>query len=200
MSSSLLAKQKVCATRLTAWNSAKGSHSIQRQIRLHEKTLTRLRRGPIFVESKVEENRLRAEIEQLLSKEEVYWKQRGKTHWLQEGDRNTVGQWLDREADICSHIEAYFGAIFSSRNPSEEELEKGTEAISARVTDQMQHELSMPFTAEEVSKALSQMAPLKSQGWTICLHYFSNLIGILLERMWCLVLFPCLMTWFCRET
>ncbi|KAL0285580.1 UNVERIFIED_CONTAM: hypothetical protein Scaly_2814500 [Sesamum calycinum] len=78
--------------------------------------------------------------------------------------KNGDGQWLDKEDDIRGHIEDYFGEIFRSRNPSEEELEKGTEAISARVTDQMLQELSLPFTAEEISKALSQMAPLKSPG------------------------------------
>ncbi|KAL0282506.1 UNVERIFIED_CONTAM: hypothetical protein Sangu_2944500, partial [Sesamum angustifolium] len=41
--------------------------------------------------------------------------------------KNGNNQWLEKEEDIRSHIEAYFGDIFRSQNPSEEELEKGTE-------------------------------------------------------------------------
>ncbi|KAL0396708.1 UNVERIFIED_CONTAM: putative mitochondrial protein [Sesamum calycinum] len=166
--SSLLVKQKECAARLVAWNTTKGSNSFRRQIRLKEKDLAKIRLRPISAE--------RGSVLETT----------GKAHWLREGDRNTSyfhnrasfrrrtndisrikngdGQWLDKEDDIRSHIEDYFGEIFRSRNPSEEELEKGTEAISARVTDQMLQELSLPFTAEEISKALSQMAPLKSPG------------------------------------
>ncbi|KAK4397093.1 putative mitochondrial protein [Sesamum angolense] len=138
------------------------------------------------IANKIEENRIRGELEHLLAREEVFWKQRGKIHWLREGDRNTSffhnhasirrrtnsihriqnaeGRWLHEDAEIQEHIEAYFGEIFRSRNPSENDLEKGTEAISVRISEDMLLELSKPYTAEEVSLALSQMAPLKSPG------------------------------------
>ncbi|KAL0290434.1 UNVERIFIED_CONTAM: hypothetical protein Sangu_2573900 [Sesamum angustifolium] len=183
---SLAERQRGCAARLQAWYNSKGSHSFKQQIRLREKDLESIRLQPISAASKLEESKIRADIEQLLSKEEVYWKQRGKAHWLQEGDRNTSyfhnrasfrrrtnditrikngdGQWLELEEEIRDHIETYFGEIFRSRNPSEEELEKGTEAISGRLSKQLWQELSQPYTAEEISKALSQMAPLKSPG------------------------------------
>ncbi|KAL0302366.1 UNVERIFIED_CONTAM: hypothetical protein Sangu_3103900 [Sesamum angustifolium] len=86
--------------------------------------------------------------------------------------KNGDDQWLEKEEDIRSHIEAYFGDIFRSRNLSEEELEKGTEAISARVSNQMLQELALPFTTEEVSKALAQMPPLKSPGPNDMPHFF----------------------------
>ncbi|KAL0417527.1 UNVERIFIED_CONTAM: putative mitochondrial protein [Sesamum radiatum] len=183
---SLAARQRGCAARLQAWSNSKGSHSFKRQIRLREKDLENIRLQPISAASKIEESKIRADIERLLSEEEVYWKQRGKVHWLKEGDRNTSyfhnrantrrrsnditrikngdGQWLEQEEEIRDHIETYFGEIFRSRNPSEEELEKGTEAISGRLSEQLLQELSRPYTAEEISKALSQMAPLKSPG------------------------------------
>ncbi|KAK4397413.1 hypothetical protein Sango_1577900 [Sesamum angolense] len=157
--------------------------------------ITKLCRRPITVHSKLEEAKLRAEIEGLLAQEEVFWKQRGKVHWLREGDRNTAffhnqarvrrrtndisrikdgtGEWLVDAADIQRHIEAYFGDIFRSRNPSEKELEQGTSAISAWVSEQMVHEILQPYTAEEVSKALSQMAPLKSPGPDVS-HYLKT--------------------------
>ncbi|KAL0285025.1 UNVERIFIED_CONTAM: hypothetical protein Sangu_2797000 [Sesamum angustifolium] len=80
------------------------------------------------------------------------------------GLRIAEGQWLDNEKDIQNHIEAYFGDIFRTRNPSKEELEKGTEAITARISDSMLQEISRPCTADKVSQALSYMAPLKSPG------------------------------------
>ncbi|KAL0310472.1 UNVERIFIED_CONTAM: putative mitochondrial protein [Sesamum calycinum] len=84
--------------------------------------------------------------------------------------QNAEGRWLNEEADIQEHIETYFGEIFRSRNPTENDLEKGTEAISVRISEDMLLERSKPYTAEEVSLALSQMAPLKSpgsDGWLI---------------------------------
>ncbi|KAL0315341.1 UNVERIFIED_CONTAM: hypothetical protein Sradi_5412300 [Sesamum radiatum] len=166
------------------WNSWSGAS--QSPLLSKQKALAQIRSRPLSVATKSEENRIHGEMELLLSQEEVYWKQRGKAHWLREGDRNTTffhnrasvrrrtndisrikngeGQWLEKEDEIRSHIEAYFCYIFRSRNPSEEELEKGTEAILARVPDQMLQDLALPFTAEDVSKALAQMAPLKSPG------------------------------------
>ncbi|KAL0284345.1 UNVERIFIED_CONTAM: hypothetical protein Sangu_2830800 [Sesamum angustifolium] len=184
--SPLLSKHKVCAAHLLAWNSVKNANPITQQIRQKGQALAHIRSRPLSVATKSEESRIHGEMELLLSQEEVYWKQRGNAHWLREGDRNTIsfhnrasvrrrandisrikngeGQWLEKEDEIRSHIEAYFCDIFRSRNPSEEELEKGTKAISAWVPDQMLQDLALPFTAEDVSKALAQMAPLKSPG------------------------------------
>ena len=36
-----------------------------------------------------EVNKLRGEINDLLDNEEIIWRQRSKTHWYREGDRNT---------------------------------------------------------------------------------------------------------------
>ncbi|KAL0320286.1 UNVERIFIED_CONTAM: hypothetical protein Sradi_5290100 [Sesamum radiatum] len=125
----------------------------------------------------------------------MHWKQRGKVHWLWEGNRNTSffhnkasirrrknaitrikngdGQWLEHSKDIRNHIEAYFSDIFRSQNLLEEELEKGIEAISVQVTEQMLQEIAQAYTAEEVTVALSQMAPLKSPGPDIN-HYLTS--------------------------
>ncbi|KAL0453408.1 UNVERIFIED_CONTAM: hypothetical protein Slati_1318900, partial [Sesamum latifolium] len=162
----LLAKQRACAARLQAWSQKQDTRLIRKQILSLEEQLGRLQKGTITSETKQTENRIRAEVEQLLSQEEVFWKQRGKIHWLREGDMNTSffhnqastrkwtnaidriqngeGQWLDKEEDIQNHIEAYFNEIFRTRNPLETELEKGTEGITARISDSILQELLHP--------------------------------------------------------
>ncbi|KAL0451733.1 UNVERIFIED_CONTAM: Retrovirus-related Pol polyprotein from type-1 retrotransposable element R2 [Sesamum latifolium] len=180
---SLLDRQRSCAAQLQAWSSKDNINSTGERIKKLEKDLIQIRRWPITTASKFEENRICGEIEYLLARKEVFWKQRGKVHWLREGDRNTSffhnqanfkrrtnliqriqneeGRWLDKEEDIQDHIETYFGNIFPTRNPSEE-FERGTEAILVRIYHDMMQELSKPYTVEEISHALSQMAPLKS--------------------------------------
>ncbi|KAK4384187.1 hypothetical protein Sango_3083400 [Sesamum angolense] len=144
---SLMDRQRSCAAQLQAWSTQNDHCSIQNKIQTLEKALMQIRRSPITAANKIEENRIRGELELLLAREE-----------------NAEGRWLNEEAEIQEHIEAYFGEIFRSRNPSEHDLEKGTEAISVRISEDMLLELSKPYTAEEVSLALSQMAPLKSPG------------------------------------
>ncbi|KAL0298977.1 UNVERIFIED_CONTAM: putative mitochondrial protein [Sesamum radiatum] len=183
---SLMDRQRSCAAQLQAWSTQNDHCSIRNKIQTFEKVLLQIRRNPITAANKIEENRIRGELELLLALEEVFWKQRGKIHWLREGDLNTSfyhnhanirrrtnsihriqnaeGRWLNEEAEIQEHIEAYFGEIFRSQNPSENDLDKGTEAISVRISEDMLPELYKPYTAEEVSLALSHMAPLKSPG------------------------------------
>ncbi|KAL0438584.1 UNVERIFIED_CONTAM: hypothetical protein Slati_2341400 [Sesamum latifolium] len=76
---SLFAKLSSCAARLKVWNIEKGSLSLKRQIKQCEKKLTWLRKQPITTTSKLEESKIRADIERLLAKDEVYWKQRGRS-------------------------------------------------------------------------------------------------------------------------
>ncbi|KAL0449161.1 UNVERIFIED_CONTAM: hypothetical protein Slati_1472500 [Sesamum latifolium] len=49
-------------------------------------------------------------------------------------------------------------------SPSSEALNRGTEALSAKVDEEMSRELFRSFTMEEVTKALFQMALYKSSG------------------------------------
>ncbi|KAL0314573.1 UNVERIFIED_CONTAM: putative mitochondrial protein [Sesamum angustifolium] len=149
-----------------------------------EKDLESIRLQPISAASKLEESKIRADIEQCPKKRFIgnngvrltgSGRDRNTSYFHNRASfrrrtnditriKNGDGQWPELEEEIRDHIETYFGEIFRSRNPSEEELEKGTEAISGRLSEQLRQELSQPYTAEEISKALSQMAPLKSPG------------------------------------
>ncbi|KAL0389915.1 UNVERIFIED_CONTAM: hypothetical protein Scaly_0348600 [Sesamum calycinum] len=154
---SLAARQRGCAARLQAWSNSKGSHSFKRQIRLREKDLENIRLQPISAASKIEESKIRADIERLLSEEEVYWKQRGKVHWLKEGDRNT--SYFITEPILDEGRMTLPGLKTETVNGWNK---KRKFVITLKPT----LELSRPYTAEEISKALSQMAPLNPRGLT----------------------------------
>ncbi|KAL0461292.1 UNVERIFIED_CONTAM: hypothetical protein Slati_0016800 [Sesamum latifolium] len=129
---------EACRLKLTASKRVECG-SIKRDIESIEKQIGHLRRQPITAESRQEENNLKAELEDLYQAEEILWKQRAKSHWLKEEDRNTgffhayasktfnrnqirrlknsEGQWLDKKQDIAQHISSYFEGSFGRPNP-----------------------------------------------------------------------------------
>ncbi|KAL0383105.1 UNVERIFIED_CONTAM: hypothetical protein Scaly_0597800 [Sesamum calycinum] len=140
---SLAERQRGCAARLQAWYNSNGSHSSNDRSAFGRRTL-RISVCSLFRPQANLRNQRSGRILNNCCPKKRFIGNNGE--------------------EIRDHIETYFGEIFRSRNPSEEELEKGTEAISGRLSEQLRQELSQPYTAEEISKALSQMAPLKSPG------------------------------------
>ncbi|KAL0291509.1 UNVERIFIED_CONTAM: putative mitochondrial protein [Sesamum calycinum] len=131
---------------------------------------------------------IREELEKLAAHEETFWKQRGKALWLKEGDRNTTffhkkashrfrtnlisklknstGAWVYEEKEIQQCIVSYFQNLFSSNNPNEDDIARGTENLRRVVDTSMEEDLLRPYSEDEVTKALFQMAPLKSPART----------------------------------
>ncbi|KAK4428267.1 hypothetical protein Salat_1126300 [Sesamum alatum] len=68
-------------------NERKGN-GFKKKIEKLERRLLKLRQGHITTESRLEEARLF--IEELTIRKESYWKQIGKRHCLQLGDKNTI--------------------------------------------------------------------------------------------------------------
>ncbi|KAL0403557.1 UNVERIFIED_CONTAM: putative mitochondrial protein [Sesamum radiatum] len=178
-------QQKIteCQTQLTVWS--KNHQGLdRRRIKLLEKKLYSLRNGIISSAVQLQINRVKNELEDLYSVEETYWKERSRTLWLTEGDRNTgyfhnkashrkkvneirklrtdSDEWVDNEQDLRRLILDHFTKTFQSRRPSTVDIERCTVHITPRIDRNMYDELSRPFTEEEVSLALSQMAPLKA--------------------------------------
>ena len=112
------------------------------------------------------------------------WKQRSKSFWYQNGDRNTrffhtlasqrrqknrimglednSGVWQRSDEDIQSIVLNYFSSIYQSDQPSQFSLV--IDAIEKRVTDEMNDSLLKEFQPDEVQLALHQMHPTKSPG------------------------------------
>ncbi|KAL0355119.1 UNVERIFIED_CONTAM: hypothetical protein Sradi_3958800 [Sesamum radiatum] len=134
----------------------------------------------------MEESRMIKLIEELSLREEFYWKQRGKSHWLNLGDKNTSffhaaatkrkkvnrinrlkgndGSLIEEVTEIWGLIHQHFGDTFRTNHPEQDDLERGTEFVSNKVDEKMNNDMLQPYTEEEVQKAVFQMAPLKSPG------------------------------------
>ncbi|XP_073272102.1 uncharacterized protein [Primulina huaijiensis] len=130
--------------------------------------------------------KLETELEQLVTQDEEYWRQRSRINWVQGGVRNskffhahassrrnvnTIRGLITAHGDLCSEpqgmaeiITEYFTNLFDSNGPSPEDMSHILECVQAKVTQQMNLLLCAPFTAREVKKALFDMHPDKSHG------------------------------------
>ncbi|XP_012849884.1 PREDICTED: uncharacterized protein LOC105969657 [Erythranthe guttata] len=131
-------------------------------------------------------NTHRVELERAYEDNDLYWRQRSRVQWIKEGDRNTrffhstttirhrtnrveriknaVEIWTGDNEGIERIISEYFEHIFKSTNPREEEIDEVLECIEARLAGGASQLLSQPYTSDEVTRAISQMDPLKSPG------------------------------------
>ncbi|KAL0392807.1 UNVERIFIED_CONTAM: hypothetical protein Sradi_2503500 [Sesamum radiatum] len=174
----------------------------QEEIKKLEKALLVVRKQVVKPENKIHKHRLRNELEATLQSEETFWEQRCKNHWLKEGDRNmsffhkhasrtfrrnsisrlkdSDGNWIEKVADIKNHITQHFSRVFNSKNQSDNDLERGVEAMMEMVDSDMNSELLKPYSAEETVDAISHMASLKSPGLNglppIFFHKFWHII------------------------
>ncbi|XVE64032.1 hypothetical protein DITRI_Ditri07aG0068900 [Diplodiscus trichospermus] len=130
------------------------------------------------------ENDLKEELNALLEKEEIFWRQRSRVSWLCEEDKNTRffhaqasqreknnrvkglknedGDWCEEEGEIKRIATDYFKNLFQSQEP--ENMEEILEIVNPCVTNEMNLELLSDFKADEVHKAISQMFPTKAPG------------------------------------
>ncbi|KAL0457799.1 UNVERIFIED_CONTAM: hypothetical protein Slati_0407100 [Sesamum latifolium] len=128
---------------LISWDRTSFGH-IRRRVKDIEGKLVCLESDPISAEDNLLRSRLRRDLEETLSREEIMWKQRGKAQWLQEGDRNTpffharasarkrknsitrlrdnIGEWCSSREGIQHIISDYFLNLFRSSNPSEDRM------------------------------------------------------------------------------
>ncbi|XP_062021002.1 uncharacterized protein LOC133737477 [Rosa rugosa] len=97
-----------------------------------------------------EQKQLHVRYSALLAQEETYWRQRSKTFWMKDGDKNT----------------AFFHRKASNRRNKNriKGLNNEAEAVDVKVTEEMNVELNKPYCEKEIKDALFQMHPSKSPG------------------------------------
>ena len=158
---------RCCQELLQDWNRGVFGN-VNKRLKFLKKVHNRLH------ETALEINEVRKELNEMLTREEVMWKQRSRTLWLKCGDRNTkffhatASQrwrmnkiegfedeevWVDSQEDIERVILDYFTNIYSSDHPASFEASLG--AVRQRVTPEMNEVLLGVFRAEEVKIALN---------------------------------------------
>jgi hypothetical protein len=127
---------------------------------------------------------LQQQLQSLMDKEDVQWRQRAKIDWLRGGDRNTkffhacattrrranqINSITDEAGHLCETKEEvqnafvnYFTGLFSSNHAGD--IDNCVQPIARCVTEEMNEELLKPFEVEEIHGALCQMGPLKAPG------------------------------------
>jgi hypothetical protein len=85
--STLMPKLSSCAEDMWVWKKHH-CHKLKTDIEECRKQLQETRLGAVG-EDQVRMLELRKRMQQLLSQDDAYWRQRAKTHWYKDGDRNT---------------------------------------------------------------------------------------------------------------
>jgi hypothetical protein len=156
---------------------------MQKSIAALKKKLTKIQnsedRG-----SGAEMKAVQKELQHLLDSEDMQWRQRAKSDWLRDGDRNTryfhecanarrktnrIHNILDAEERMCDTEEEvqmgfinYFSSLFTTVDAGD--MGPCLQHMEMRVSDDMNQELLKPFSEDDIRTALFQMAPLKARG------------------------------------
>ncbi|KAK3223533.1 hypothetical protein Dsin_010558 [Dipteronia sinensis] len=152
---------------------------------------------------------LEKSVEGLLECEELYWKQRSRTNWLEAGDRNSkffhakatarkkknlIERLVDgngcvhtSEAGLAWVIQDYFSIMFQSSTPSDYDILQASAGIKSRLSDVTRGELGVAFTAEEVRLAVFDLGPTKAPGpdgfHALFFQKFWDVIGVDVSRV-----------------
>ena len=127
---------------------------------------------------------LQLEINFLLDKESQMWEQRSRALFLKCSDRNTsyfhskashrhrrnqifglrnnANVWCTDERQIKEIAVDYYNSLFTFTHPSD--LDEILETIQPFVSEDMNSQLSKPFSREEVDTAIKEMDPIKAPG------------------------------------
>ncbi|KAK6120349.1 hypothetical protein DH2020_045906 [Rehmannia glutinosa] len=200
-SSPLYEKIAICCEYLKVWAGSR-FRSLSKQLADKRKRLNSLKNHHQWSSSLAQIHELEKTIEKLEAQEESYWRQRSRNLWLSSGDRNTkffhsqankrrsqnvIKGLLSSHGDLCSDsrgmaeiILKYFSSLFSSDHPSDRDFSKVLEKVQQKVDDNMNAYLTLPFTAEEVKKAVFDLGPERAPGP-------DGMPGLFFQKFWKIV-------------
>ncbi|KAL6211599.1 hypothetical protein ACLB2K_016822 [Fragaria x ananassa] len=181
----LCRKIKDLGKSLLTWDRAvfKGRRRELEEVRLAMQTLLQ---KPHNDSDQSEKLQLCQRLNELMSIDEVYWRQRSRAIWLKDGDRNSKffhksasnrrkknklkglydrqGVWQNTPQGIEEVVISYFQDLFARQEPDLVAQNTVLQTIQPRVTSEMNQTLLAPYSMEEVKVALFQMHPSKAPG------------------------------------
>ncbi|KAK3224528.1 hypothetical protein Dsin_011553 [Dipteronia sinensis] len=181
----LKSKQSWCAAKLSAW-SAEPFGSLHNRIGNIQREIEELYMRCSYDGVMISIRTLGKKLKGLLIREEVYLKQRSMDDWLSAGDRNSKyfnvkattrkrknsiskllddnGQFHDSDTRLSQVIHNYFSTLFKSSVPSPGDIANASVGIGSSLSSVMIGELSRPYSAEEIKRAIFDMGPTKAHG------------------------------------
>ena len=180
-SSTLLPKLSSCAEDIWVWKKSH-CHRLKKDIEACRQQLHETRLGASG-EDQVRMLELRRRMQRLLSQDDAYWRQRAKTHWYKDGDRNTkffhasatarkkvnrinsldddAGNKITDETGLREVARNYFVNIFQKQGG---ELTPVIDVIHTSISTIDNDKLTEPFTKAEFRSAIFAMHPDKCSG------------------------------------
>lgn len=174
-----------CTTSLQEW-ARRRFRDIPRQLKIKRSQLDRFQSHEQWKQYAKQIKKLQLDIENLYTKEELYWKQRSMVNLLAYGDRNSKyiharasirrtknhirglvsshGDWCTDPPSMAEIVEQYFSGLFSTSNPTEADQRQILQCVEPKVDENLNAMLCTPFTAAEIRKAIFDMHPDKALG------------------------------------
>jgi hypothetical protein len=172
----------VITTSLQEWSHASFGH-VRQEIRKLERQLKTIRLSPWRADGIEAARKVESRLCELFEREEIMARQRSRVIWLREGDRNTAffhacastrrrtnriralvredGSRCEDLHEIKGMAETFYGDLFSSEPCDSEAV---LDSIQAKVTNEMNAELTKSYTDLEIKTSLFQMGPTKAPG------------------------------------
>jgi hypothetical protein len=177
----ILSKLSLCAEDLFIWNRD-NFRNLKKDIDKCRRKIDRIR-NQVHAGNINHFNALKKRMSRLLVKEDAFWRQRAKTHWLREGDLNTrffhaaatsrrkvnrisslvdsSGTQYTENSDLCNVARNYFTDIFQRQNST---LSPVLDVIVPTISLDDNMNLTAPFTFDEFRDAIFSMKPDKCPG------------------------------------